>query len=381
MKFPVLIASSTAIVAACSSEDYQQLPKTAITNAYVWRGKGFSDHLETVVICGGKISNANPYGATVIDAQGGYLIPGLIDTHCHVQKCSYLTSLRQYGVTTAFDMGTYPRSFLTTCKAPGVTDVYGPGAAATVNGTTISRFPGLPADSLVPNMTAGQQFVANRIAQGADYIKVILDPLGPTDEVLSAIIEAAHDAGKMVVTHAPQHLVYVQAEVTGADLPCHVPLDAPLNTTDVSMLDRRRAVVCPTLIMMQSIVNNTHQPYSHYTRNAEASVTNMYAGGVPLIVGSDANLSPYTPANPPFGLSLHQELELLVAAGVSPLDAIRGATDRAAQTFKLYDRGHIKTGFRADLVLLRANPLASISNSQSIERVWVEGIEANLTAF
>ena len=183
----------------------------------------------------------------------------------------------------------------------------------------------------------------------------------------------------MVVTHAPKHIVYVQAEVTGADIPCQVPLDAPLNATDVSLFNNRRAIVCPTFIMIQPVVNNTHQPYTNYINNAEASVTNMFKGGVPLIVGSDANLSPYTPANPPFGLSLHQELELLVAARVSPLDAIGGATERAALTFNPFDRGHIRTGLRADLVLLKANPLVSISNSQSIRRVWVEGIEANLT--
>jgi hypothetical protein len=75
--------------------------------------------------------------------------------------------------------------------------------------------------------------------------------------------------------------------------------------------------VVPTLIMMQSIVNNTGQPYNYYTLSAEISVMNMYNGRVPILAGSDANLSPYVPANPPFGLSLHEELELLVAAGVS----------------------------------------------------------------
>ena len=68
------------------------------------------------------------------------------------------------------------------------------------------------------------------------------------------------------------------------------------------------------------------------------------------MVGTDANLSPYVPANPPFGMSFHEELQLLVAAGVSPLNAIQGATSLAASTFRLYDRGAIATGLRADLV-------------------------------
>jgi hypothetical protein len=251
-------------------------------------------------LVGGIISNANPAGATTIDAKGGYL-------------------MRQYGVTTALDMGTYPYSSVTACRVAGLTDVYGPGAAGTVNRTTISHLPGFPSDSFIPNVAAGQKFVADRVAQGVDYIKVILDPLGPDNETLAAIVQASHAAGKLVITHAPSYADYSQAEMAGADLPCHVPLDKPLDAISVGKLTSAKTRVTPTLIMMQSVVNNTCQPYSHYTVNAEGSVTNIYNGGVPILVGSDANISPYVPANPPFGVSLHEELELLVAAGVSPV--------------------------------------------------------------
>lgn len=127
--------------------------------------------------------------------------------------------------------------------------------------------------------------------------------------------------------------------------------------------------------MMQSIVNNTGQPYTHCSVNAAESVTNMYKGGVPIPVGSDANLSPYVPANPPFGLSLHEELELLVAAGVSPIDAIRRATSLVASNYRLYDRGTIAANLRADLVLLSADPTVDIRNSRSIKKVWIHGVE------
>jgi hypothetical protein len=70
---------------------------------------------------GSLISNANPAGATTVDGKGGYLIPGLIDAHCQVTSCSHLTTLRQYGVTIAVDMGTYPYSAISACKARGVT--------------------------------------------------------------------------------------------------------------------------------------------------------------------------------------------------------------------------------------------------------------------
>jgi imidazolonepropionase-like amidohydrolase len=127
--------------------------------------------------------------------------------------------------------------------------------------------------------------------------------------------------------------------------------------------------------MMQSIVNNTGIPYVAYTSAAQASVTNMYNGGVPILAGSDANTAPFAPANPPFGESLHEELQLLVAAGLTNVDAIRAATSVAASTFRLYDRGAIRPGLRADLVLLSADPTADIRNTRAIEKVWVAGVE------
>jgi imidazolonepropionase-like amidohydrolase len=109
MTIIVLLFSWIAFTGACgmTAEQKRQAPlKTAIINANVWSGAGFA-HNRTVVLVGGIISNANPAGATIVDAKGGYLIPGLIDTHCHIQSCSYLNTMRQYGVTTALDMGTY----------------------------------------------------------------------------------------------------------------------------------------------------------------------------------------------------------------------------------------------------------------------------------
>jgi predicted amidohydrolase YtcJ len=98
-------------------------PITAITNARVWNGTGFGQKGTAVFLAGGIISNAPAVGATIIDAQGGYLLPGFIDAHCHVQNCPDLTLLRQYGVTTAPDMGTFLYSSVAACRAPGVTSV------------------------------------------------------------------------------------------------------------------------------------------------------------------------------------------------------------------------------------------------------------------
>ncbi|KAH7214364.1 hypothetical protein DER44DRAFT_854148 [Fusarium oxysporum] len=125
--------------------------------------------------------------------------------------------------------------------------------------------------------------------------------------------------------------------------------------------------------------NNTGAPAEAYTAAAEGSVTNLHKAGVTILGGSDANTAPFVPANPPFGDSLHDELEPLVMAGLSPADALRGATSLAASSFGFHDRGQIKMGYRADLVLLGADPTTNIQNSRSIKKVWAAGVQSSLS--
>ncbi|GIC92840.1 amidohydrolase family protein [Aspergillus udagawae] len=369
----IVFSAVFALATACNVPEHlrrEPPAKTVINNVHVFDGNKFSSPTSLVIV-GGLISNAPAAGAyNVVDGAGGYLIPGLIDSHCHITDCSYLTTMRQYGITTALDMGTYPYSALSACKAQGVTDIRGSGAAATVNGTAISHAPG--------GLEAAQRFVADRTAEGADYIKVFLDTLGPDESTVAAIVTAAHEHNKLVISHATDHAAYAVAEAAGVDIPCHAPLDKPLDASDTAALHFSKSVVVPTLIMMQSVTNNTGAPLSVYNNAAKASVTAMHEAGVPILAGSDANASPFVPANPPFGDSLHDELELLVAAGLSPVEALRGATSTAASTFRLHDRGAIRTGLRADLVLLRADPTVDIRNTRAIDKVWVEGVQAEL---
>lgn len=382
MLFLVPLLGLLAAIAACGYPEgglqKRDLVKTAITNVHVWGEKGFSKDTSTIIFINGRLAMATADDAAVVDGKGGYLLPGFIDTHCHITSCSYLEQMRQYGITTALDMGSYPVTAVHGCRASGGTDVSTPGAVGTVNGTLISGIPGFPEDSFIPNPAAGRQFVLNRISQGADYIKVFLDPLGPDEETLAAVVDAAHEAGKLVIAHSASYDQFTLVVAAKPDIPTHVPLDKALDAGSVAKLVANKQVSVPTLIMMQSITNNTQMPYAAYTQNAEGSVTSMHEAGVPILVGTDANTNPSVPANPPFGASFHQELQLLVQAGLSPVDAINAATSAAASSFKFYDRGSILPGLRADLVLLSADPTVDIRNSLSIEKVWLNGVEFDM---
>ena len=94
-----------------------------------------------------------------------------------------------------------------------------------------------------------------------------------------------------------------------------------------------------------------------------------HAAGVPIGAGTDTPIALAIP-----GYSLHSELEFLVRAGLSPLEALESATVRPAEYFSLQDEmGTIDVGKRADLIMLNANPLDDISNTKAISAVVTKG--------
>jgi imidazolonepropionase-like amidohydrolase len=95
----------------------------------------------------------------------------------------------------------------------------------------------------------------------------------------------------------------------------------------------------------------------------------MHRAGVPILAGTDtaAGVRVYP------GSSLHEELALLVQAGLSPLEALQAATRNAGKFLGLADTGTIEKGKRADLVLLDANPFDNIANIRKIRSVVLGG--------
>lgn len=74
-----------------------------------------------------------------------------------------------------------------------------------------------------------------------------------------------------------------------------------------------------------------------------------------------------------YGVSLHGELRYLVEAGLSPIEALRSATSIPADKFGLRDRGYVKAGLRADLLLVNGNPTEEINDAIAVEAVWRNG--------
>lgn len=383
----------------------------AITNVRIFDGtrvipKG------TVVLQGSRIAAVGenvlpPRGAEVIDGSGQTLLPGFIDGHTHAWGDALERAL-VFGVTTELDMFTDPsfarqmREEQAKTGAPGRADLLSAGYLATAPGGHGTEY-GMP----VPTLTRpdeAQGWVDARVAEGSDYIKIILEdgsPFGrklPTldQATLTAVVRAAHKDGKLAVVHVSTEDAAKEAIEAGADGLVHIFIDRAPEPGFAALVKKHKAFVTPTLTVVESItgtpsgralpddphlrpylkgdeVGNLRQGFPAHKldfQNALAAVRQLAKAGVPILAGTDSP-NPGTA----HGASLHRELELLVAAGLSPTEALAAATSTPARIFGLQDRGRIAAGLRADLVLVKGDPTADIAATRDIQRIWKAGHE------
>jgi imidazolonepropionase-like amidohydrolase len=126
--------------------------------------------------------------------------------------------------------------------------------------------------------------------------------------------------------------------------------------------------------------NQLERQLENLIENLEPSIRKSFESamehGVPIILGTDAGALP----DHFFGYTGHKELEIFVALGMSPEQAIAAATSTSASQLGLYDRGLLEKGLRADFVILNANPLSDIRATQDISAVFLLGKELDRTA-
>ena len=198
-----------------SGASAQTVP-VAITNVRVFDGtrvipKG------TVILQDGRIAAVGenvfpPKGANVIDGAGQTLLPGFIDGHTHAWGDALERAL-VFGVTTELDMFTDPgfakqmRDEQAKSGAPGRADLYSAGILATAPGGHGTEY-----GMTIPTLTKpeeAQAWVDARVAEGSDYIKIVIEdgsPYGrkiPTldQATVAALVAAAHKRGKLAVVH------------------------------------------------------------------------------------------------------------------------------------------------------------------------------------
>ncbi|MFF2941808.1 amidohydrolase family protein [Streptomyces niveus] len=352
-----------------------------------------------VLIDGDRISGAGSAGPDVlIDGAGRTLLPGLIDAHTHTFDGSLAQALT-YGVTTELDMFCLPSNLARQRKLAerdDVADLRSAGVLATApGGHPAAVMTAMAATMDEPNDAVGQfdtiedpaqaeEFVAARLAEGSDYLKIVIDDgsssgTSPTPtigrELATALVDAARAVGLRTVAHVTTARDTAIALDAGVDGLAHVWSDKVPGHPDNAELVHRAATqgvfVISTLVYIESLVGADNQRSTNAAYVAKA----LHRAGVPLLAGTDAN--PYAPLH---GDGLHRELELLTRAGLTPPQALTATTSAPARHFGLPDRGRIAPGLRADLVLVEGDPTQDITATREIAAIWRRGERLSRTS-
>jgi imidazolonepropionase-like amidohydrolase len=398
---------------------------TAITNARIFDGENIlSDRI--VVIDGAyilAIGGIVPDGAAVVDAGGATLLPGLIDAHVHTD-INGLRDALAFGVTTELEMmghwSAQERQMV--AERDDIADLRSAGLGITPPGGHPDELmsgeipPGYEHDDehdhqlpAVSTPEEAAELVAALVASGSDYIKIMLEEgsvLGapglpvPSFAVIETTVREAHRYGKMAIAHTLTAATTQQAIAAGMDGLAHVFLDQPHTPDLVAAIAASGAFVTPCLCLNASIMGGTGAALAEDPRVSSklspmwrdtlsssfntfpqgnfddvlATVAALHKAGVDILAGTDVSVPLPHLGGLAHGVSVHHELQLLVQAGLTPIEALRSATSVPARRFGLADRGRIAPGARADLLLVEGDPTTDIAVTLSILAVWRRGV-------
>ncbi|MDQ6704857.1 MAG: amidohydrolase family protein [Acidobacteriota bacterium] len=366
---------------------------------------------QTVTFQGGMIRGVEQSrgkaaaAAESIDGKGKTLLPGLIDAHVHISREESLEQAAAFGVTTELDMFGDPKALMPLRKElrrgdhPNAADFLTAGTGVTVPGGHPTELGGPPFATLKSSDNV-QAFVNARFAEGSDYLKILYEHSMPTlsEDQLRALIAAAHKRGKLAVVHESKEFEGLAAMRAGADGIEHIFDDTPVSREFIETAVANHSIFTPTLSVIQAFggapsgpalsKDPRFEPYllgwaidilnvklpatvaqRHHFESALGAVRALHEAGVTILAGTDA-------PNPDtgYGVSLHQELQLLTECGLTPEQAMHAATAAPAREFGLIDRGRIQNGRRADLLLVKGDPSRDIRDTRNIAAVWKEGI-------
>jgi imidazolonepropionase-like amidohydrolase len=349
-----------------------------------------------------------PKDSEIVNLTGRFLIPGLFDMHAHVAgvlDSSYnqtisentLEALLDNGITTIRNPGGPTKESVALRDAVAAGQIKGPQiftAGRLINGLP---FPTRFVETIANTEAEVREEVKRQADAGVDYVKLYV---GLYPNLVKTAIDEAHNQGIKVIGHL--YLTsWTDAANLGIDALTHgVPVSpfllsedkreifiengrgpfdhflwlnlVDLNSTKINeminALVKNKIPVDPTLSIYEAMLKDDPQNQHLWSKVLQLTKI-LYDHGVTIMSGTDIPNFGLIP-----GISLHHELELLVKAGINPLNVIKIATSNGADALGILDDvGTIEAGKQADMIILNANPIINIRNIGAIEGVIEDG--------
>lgn len=368
-----------------------------------------------------ELLGALPAGTEIRDVSGKWVVPGFIDAHVHAESEQDLKTMFRWGVTSARLMAEDAAAAAELSRTSGnradIPEIFPAAPIFTIKGgwwdqgqppdRNLDRFPAAPGQA--------REAVRKAKALGASEVKLMLDDMAwcrapkPALPVLApgvaaALLSEARDQGLRASVHAPNPADARRAIEAGATALAHGVLGL-LDAKTVAIMKSRPVFYIPTMdifefladprsfvdgvlsdpraersLPAETLARYRSKSYSDGYRERYPNFENvkqrlpalrenlrkLHAAGVPVALGTDMWAFP--------GLGVSIELDLYVRAGLTPLQALRAATQTSARSLGIEaDRGTLEAGKRADFLLLSDDPLQDIRNSRAILEIYKNG--------
>jgi len=374
-----------------------------------------------------------PAGAAHVDLSGKTVMPALLDPHVHLgyqkgitysaanfTRENVIDQLDRYayaGVAAVLSMGTDLGDIpfeLRAERAPGRALLFtaGKGMASPDAGPGNAELK--PSAYALTSEAEARKAVREQVAKKVDFIKVWVDDRNGTvkktpPEIYRAIIDEAHKLHTRVVAH-----VYYLEDAkglarAGIDAFAHLVRDQDMDDESIALVKQHHVFMMPNLGLAESrthaepapwlddplyrettpaaLVDRVRASYAQRTpaaveaaqktyRIMQRNLAKLNAAGALIGFGADSGAVPdYFHA-----YNTHRELQLMVEAGMTPLQALTAVTVTSAEFLRLNDHGTLDAGKAADFLVLDGDPLKDISNTRKIAKVYLRGQELDRAA-
>jgi imidazolonepropionase-like amidohydrolase len=431
MKLVCRAVLAVLLVTALAAQEKQSAPEsksyTVIRAGTLIDGKSDQPrHDQVIVIRGGVIESVAdaagakvPPDANVIDLSKAVVLPGLIDSHTHIflqgenpaeggydaNILKYPLSLRaaratvaarralEQGFTTLRDLETEGAGYGDVGIKEAIEGGYIPGPRLVVVTRAISTTGGYPLEGYAPEleMPKGAQIVdgpvearkaaREQLDHGADWIKVYMTHrswVGKSGELasqptltveeLKAIVDEAHGWGKKVACHAYSGIGLQRALDGGCDSIEH---GLQISDAQIAQMLKQGTWYCPTISVYYTDWSPADTPDGQRDRLRasahEESFKKALKAGVKIVFGTDMGGIPWTEP-------IAQEFPKMTELGMSPMEAIKSATSRAADMLEMTGKiGALTPGAYADVIAVPGDPVKDIKQLGNVEFVMKGG--------